>query len=163
MRAASAADLTIATSDFTIESFVRFGSVSGLQYILSQWGGANTNATKTWALRYTASALSFIYNFSNTVTSSSWTPVVGTIYHIALCRAAGQLRFFVNGVQLGSTVANTANIAVSSQFLRIGAEGDASNNDANTLNGRMDEVRITIGTGRYTANFAVPDEPFPRV
>lgn len=155
------ANLTVGTQDFTIECFIRFNTVTGSQDILSQWGGSASSTNRTMVFYYTANTLRFTYNqvFTQQV---AWTPITNTTYFVVVCRAAGVLRFFVDGVQVGANQANVTNLAVPATILRIGASGDASNVNTNFVNGRIDELRYTIGVGRYTANFTPPAVPFPR-
>jgi len=74
--------------------------------------------------------------------------------HWAVCRDASNLiRGFIDGVQVWSVT--DARTYASSAPLTIGTDG------ATPLTGSLDEVRITKGVARYTANFTPPSAPFP--
>lgn len=75
--------------------------------------------------------------------------------HVAWCRASGVLRIFVNG-QKGIEASMPTQFNQSSNY--IGGE-------VNTrfLNGYIDDLRITKGVARYTANFSPPSARFPDV
>jgi hypothetical protein len=77
--------------------------------------------------------------------------------HIAISRAAGTLRMFVGGVQQGA-IACTRTYTCNQ--LNIGVDGSGTSN-ANGYTGRMDDLRVTKGTGLYTANFTPPSAAFP--
>jgi len=80
---------------------------------------------------------------TTTFPSSTWT-------HVAVCKSGSSTRMFVNGTQVGSTYTDT-NAYVNNPIF-IGAQFDGSG----TLNGYIDDLRITNGVARYTANFNVP-------
>ena len=73
-------------------------------------------------------------------------------YHVALTRdASNNLRLFVDGEQKGATSANyTTDFTDADYFL-----GNITNTggSSRSLKGFLDEVRITVGQARYTANF----------
>ena len=74
--------------------------------------------------------------------------------HLAWTRQGATCRAFVNGILQGTgTRANAFNIS------RIGALGVLSNE----TNGYLDDIRITKGVARYTANFTPPTAPFPDI
>jgi hypothetical protein len=104
----------------------------------------DTDGANNFAL-YAAGANRLI---APSVVSNSWV-------HFAVCRASGITRFFLNGVQNGGTYSDTNNY--NHTTLRFGNNfvGNAG------LSGKLDEVRVTPGIARYTANFTPPTEPFP--
>jgi hypothetical protein len=67
------------------------------------------------------------------------------------------MRLFVNGVQDGS-VTNARNY--TNTALRVGSELYNSA-QGGEFNGYIDDLRITQGIARYTANFTPPTAPFP--
>lgn len=83
----------------------------------------------------------------------SWS--VGSFNHWAMTRASGTVRAFVNGALVFTT--SDSRTYTGSQGGFIGSS-TAANQGAI---GYIDEVRITKGVARYTANFAPPDKPFP--
>ena len=90
-------------------------------------------------------------SFATTFTISTW-------YHIAVSRSSGNLRCFVNGTQIGSTVTgSTYNYIPYTDGLstRFGKFGD----DRGRWQGYMEEIRFSK-TARYTANFTAPTAPF---
>jgi hypothetical protein len=84
----------------------------------------------------------------------------GTWHHIALTRDSGNaLRLFVDG-KLEATGSDTTNYTGYANRPIIGVHDYLVNQDY--FNGYVDEVRITPGVARYTANFSVPTTAFPK-
>jgi hypothetical protein len=111
----------------------------------------------------TSSILQVFMSISNTSWVSGGSATItgpalatNTWYHIALCRDGANIRLFVDGTQVGSTYnISTNSFTNSANVMNIG--GFSTTN----INGRIDEVRITKGVARYTANFTAPTEAFP--
>lgn len=164
------ADFDFGAGDFTIEFFVRLEAYSdsysgnyGAAIVSTYRGSGGLPAG--WQVRINGTSSSFttvnVYtgstdlNFSASFALSTW-------YHVAVCRVAGQLRVFVDGVQAGPVVSNTDSFdgsASGSRPLMIGSLNDATFKFY--LNGYLDEMRLTKGTGWYTADFTPPVAPFP--
>ena len=83
---------------------------------------------------------------------------LNTWYHVAVSRTGSSLQLFVNGV-VDAVATNTAALGDSSNVAKIGAEPAASQ----YFSGYIDDLRITKGAGRYTANFAPPVAAFPNL
>lgn len=81
-----------------------------------------------------------------------------TWYHVALTRNGSDLRLFLDGTQQGSTQTVSGALMTNSAQLTMAA---ASTNRDYGLKGHMDELRITKGVARYTANFTAPTAEFP--
>jgi hypothetical protein len=62
---------------------------------------------------------------------------------------------FINGTQEGSTFTDSTNFNQTNNLL-VGSDGVNT-----TLQGYMDEVRLTKGVARYTASFSAPSSAFP--
>lgn len=91
---------------------------------------------------------------------SSATVPLNQWVHIAIARASGVLRIFINGVQSyeGSHPIDLA----GSRVVQIGAyEAYSSNAAGGFFNGYLDDLRITKGGARYTAAFTPPTEAHP--
>jgi len=87
--------------------------------------------------------------------TAAGTIAVDTWYHVAASREGTSLRVFIDGVLVNtSTNSNNMNFG----RLRVGSNGS---NTGEWFHGWMDELRITKGVARYTANFTAPTAPFP--
>ena len=149
----AAANFTFGLGDFTIEMWLRLSSTSGAQYIFDfrpsgtfdgpypvlNWNGGSSNA-----LRYQTDA---------TVEITGPALSVNTWYHVALSRAAGQTRLFVNGGQVGSTFADTYDYTCPAGGPWFGGN---QSNSTGWLTGWIDDLRITKGAARYRSNFTPP-------
>lgn len=161
--AADSANWNFGSGPFTIELFARFAATeTAANVICSQWNAAASN--RAWSFDYFNNTLRFSYttNGSTTVTLTfAWTQSGGTWFHLALTRdGAGDVRAFIDGTQIGSTQAANVTIFDSTSNLWIGAI--ESSTPSNDFNGHIDELRITKGVARYTANFTAPTAAFPR-
>lgn len=78
----------------------------------------------------------------------------GSLVHIAITRSGTDLRMFVNGSQVGSTQTDTRDWQFDNTAY-IGSQGTNF-----YFNGRMDELRISKGVARWTANFTPPTSEY---
>jgi hypothetical protein len=92
--------------------------------------------------------LQFYYTGGSSVTSTGTIPAT-TWTHIAVTKSGNTVRLFINGVIDGSNAAFGTG-TVNTQALRIGVD---NTNAAGFFNGYIDDLRITRGFARYTANF----------
>jgi hypothetical protein len=80
---------------------------------------------------------------------------------VAITRSGTSGKFFINGTQSGST-GTINNFTDSSTVLAIGALDTSTGwNGPYPFNGYIDDLRITKGYARYTANFTAPTSAFP--
>ena len=131
--------------DFTIECFIRPTSISSTQVVIDQRTTANQTAIyvdiqpTTGAVRlYVLGA--YQITSTTTITAGAWS-------HIAVSRASGVTRLFVNGTVQATTYTD-ANV-YPARPAAIGASFQASNR----FTGYIDEVRISRGVSRYTTTF----------
>lgn len=151
---ASDADFNFGTSDFTVEAWVYLTSVTGNWFIASSsgsgglfFGYSTTEVPAGWGCGRTAIAWDHL---------SAWTASTSTWYHVALCRSGTSLRLFTDGVQRGATSTNSQSYNISTTSLTIGSQGAGL-----YMSGYMNDLRITKGVARYTADFTAPTGPFP--
>lgn len=149
--AASSADFAFGTGDFTIEFWAHFQLSAAYQIFVATklLGGA----TDGWSVFVSPSGLIGLYSNGFIVQGGSLSS--NTFYHIAVTRASGLVRAFANGSQVGTTASNTQNFTRNT--LAVGANVGGTE----TLNGYIDDLRITKGVARYTSNFTPPTAPFP--
>jgi hypothetical protein len=81
-----------------------------------------------------------------TVAENQWS-------HIAAVKSSAGLRLFVNGV--GQLFAISGTPSLASTPLTIGQY------QTTCINGYIDDLRITKGVARYSADFSVPTEAYP--
>jgi hypothetical protein len=89
--------------------------------------------------------------------SSSFAVALNTWAHVAVCRASGTVRLFVDGVIGGSSTTVTNMDGTGSSNLYVGTLGTSGTNQ---FAGHIDDLRITKGVARYTAAFTPPTAPF---
>lgn len=159
-------DWHLASNNFTIEAWIRptgYPANNGGGYamgIVTQ--SLSTSKSFQFGVNGSASAITGLY-FSGNEDQSLNTDVIApcflalnTWYHVAAVRNGNLIYLFVDGVCLnpGGT-AFSRNIQNSTTTLKIGAlDYDAT--FQYYFNGYIDDVRLTKGVGRYTANFELP-------
>jgi hypothetical protein len=147
---------TLGTGDFTVETWVNFTSTAGDPCICSGYADASNG----WYLQYYAGEIEFALG-NSAIIERAVVLSTGTWYHIAVTRASGSLRVFLDGVQQGATVTgNTSNFNVTNGFY-VAILNSTFAPSTRTLNGYIDDLRITKGVARYTAAFTPPTAAFP--
>jgi hypothetical protein len=145
-------DLTnFGTGDFTMECWI-YPTASGSLRTIVDTRGTDINAAYGWFLS-ASDKLDFLYKGSSPFRlTSSGSVSTNTWTHVAVCRASGTLRLFINGNIDGSaTVTDSLNGAAGTRI--GGGYADGSGNPGFYLTGYIDDLRITKGYARYTANF----------
>lgn len=147
--------------DFTMELFCFWTLATTTNFspvFAAKWNVASHNE---YIFYYFNGDLGFLYSTDGTTNAgvtAAWTPTQNIWYHIAAARSGNDLRFFVDGVQQGTTqtVTGTVYSAAQSSFY-------AFTDGANVTRAAcyFDEYRLTKGVARYTANFTPPAAPFP--
>ena len=157
----SSDNFNFGTDDFTVECFIRnvsspgqyfdiLGTANNAGYVGSNRGG--------WMLSYyTSQNLRFSYQYNNAwIFENSFANAlnINTWYHIAVTRQGNQLKCFVDGNQVGSTITDSTNL-ISTEPFNVGRGYGGTI----TTNSYIQDVRITKGLARYTANFTPPTDP----
>ncbi|WP_440111811.1 LamG domain-containing protein [Acidovorax sp. BL-A-41-H1] len=169
---------TFATGDFTIEAWVYIagnsaGDVDGNRsaailstwdtsaisgYILAIQGDSSTTGTglqlDSWGTAEAPAATFF--RASAAIAQNTW-------HHIAATVQGGTRRLFLNGVMLSGASSQSppgyTSFETFGRPLSIG--GTRNTTYPARLIGFIDDLRITKGVARYTANFTPPTEAFP--
>jgi len=143
----------LGSGPFTIECWVYFNSVSGTQFILSNY----QTSTIGYGLGLSSGTLGFWATGDVPDISTSITPATGIWYHLAVSGQSGAIKMFLNGTQIGSTFTGTPSLD-STNPLRIG--DGAGGAVTQPLNGHIDDLRVTKGVARYRYNFTPPTKAF---
>lgn len=167
LRANASAEFSFGAGDFTIETWASFASIPTTS---GNYAGMlccdNVSVLRGWILLVDGDRggkiafAAFSGGTSYTVTSTS-VPALSTLMHVAVAREGTSLRMFIDGVLTETTTIGTATTNdVSAVPMHIGCNYNNSN-PANSMNGLLDEIRITKGYARYTTNFTPPSAEFP--
>jgi hypothetical protein len=150
-------ELRFGTGNFTVEFWVYFPSTSPAATFVekgtgAEWGisvnpGGGGSGTFPLLFRWASTGS----NLTGQITANAWT-------HVAIVRegtGTNQTKFYIGGT-------NTDTLTVSTNFnqtgtLFVGARSGGSE----PLNGYIQDLRITNGYARYTANFTAPTAAFP--
>lgn len=157
------ANAAMGTADFTIEFWINSTQTSRTDPIGVK---AATSTVGWWGLvanRTSSGQLEWLENTNSRISASSTNWNNGSWNHVAVTRSGSSVRMFVNGTQVGSTyttsfsygVNGTNNYALMIGYLFAGG--------VNSLNGYIDDLRITKGYARYTTTFTPPTAAFPNI
>jgi hypothetical protein len=141
--APASADWTFGSGDFTVDCWFNRNGGDGTQRYLvgtNDWaiGLYDTNRVIFYVAGGTTSVVG-----TTSITTTGW-------HHIAALRTSNTLKLFIDGVQEGGDVAYAGSMS-SNRILYIG-----DNSFGDEWNGWIDEVRISKGVARWSANFTPP-------
>lgn len=162
--AATDAAANLPAGDFTIEAWVRFdAAATNTGTIVGRYSGNRGG----WRLECSQSG--GLLRFFTTWTTSAAGPVVaatglawalGQWYHVAVTRQGTTYRLFRDGALLATLSNETRTIETNpSTPIEVGSYAAAFVDETHI--GLIDDLRITVGTARYTAAFTPPTEAFP--
>jgi len=148
--------LYIGSGDFTIEGWLYLNALGSVRAIVSQFSSGGTGPG--WTLYTKTNNVLEFYGGSGTVTVTGTTAIAATTWtHFAVVRSGSTITIYVNGVAGGSAT----NSSFSDDTTALGYVGGRADSAGLALNGYIDDLRITKGYARYTANFTPPAAPFP--
>ena len=153
------------TTEFCIEFYAKYnGSSPAAQGVIKRWssvGGAGSTEQyyiESQSGRWFAGVHRGGGAVTQVATGVGDVMTVGNWYHVALVREGNTLKIYQDGVLKDSNTLATPNIqAVSTPtelFRRL------NTGSTSQWAGMLDEVRVTVGHPRYTANFTPPAGQF---
>lgn len=156
-------DFNFGSGDFTIDFWIYPISLGTTQLIYSQHNASFNDYLRIGIFGYSTGDLFFACDDEGSTVVGFSTDggilIADTWQHIALVRNSNTWYIFLNGVSqtltLRSGSYSGAMPDISGQ-IAIGGRSDGSQ----SLNGYLDEFRISKGVARYTTNFAVPTIPY---
>jgi hypothetical protein len=157
----SNASFDFGSGNFTVEFWIYFNSVTGFRSLFNKrsntsvtnwiWLGTNNSSLVTYISSNGSSwDIANLFNFGNTALST------GQWYHIALVRNGTEIAAYVNGTKSANTITTSSSINFGSYNFNIGGDTDNFYSYA-----YIDDLRITKGVARYTANFTPPTAQLP--
>ena len=155
LTAPTSPQFAFSTGNWTIEGWVYPSSVTALQSLID----TRATATSTTGVLVSITALGFIsVTVNNAILFTSSTAMtLSTWVHVAVVQNGTTITLYLNGTK-PTTGSGTSSTSLTDQYLRLGASAGTA---ANFYNGYLDDVRITKGVARYTANFTPPTAAFP--
>jgi len=145
-------DIQLGTGNFTIEFWVYLNAISAARGFVAK-GGASTG----WLVSL-VSTNTVRFTFTTSTITSTGTLAASTWYHIAVVRegtGSNQTKIYINGTNDGTGTVSTDFNQTESMYVGANRTG------GDALNGFIDDLRITKGIARYTANFTPPTAAFP--
>ncbi len=144
------ADWDIGLEDWTVEFSVRQSPIPAVAHFLDMGSYGNNNGI---GVQYVAASrrLYALINGTEYTTTLEKEFLGDTWYHVAISRSGDTLRSFVNGEELGGFT-DTTDIDAGSHGLTVGR----TSVDTYDISGRLDNLRISRGIARYTADFNPP-------
>jgi hypothetical protein len=142
--------LNLGTGSFTVEAWINLSAMSSDYFVISAagTGGAFFGFQGSTNIGYGRNAVAWDYTVASGMSVGVW-------YHIAWCRSSTSMRIFVNGTQVGTTQTTSQAYDLTTTSTNVANQG------LYYLNGYIQDLRITKGIARYTANFSVPTAAFP--
>ncbi len=153
------ADWDFGSGAFTLEGRIRWGSLVGAEGVLAK---PNTGTNYSPFLIYhTGGNLVFSSSSNNTSWDVASAVVIGAIvidtwYAWAVSRVGSSIYLFMNGT-LNNTVTFAGSLLATTTVVNIGCFTGAGN----FMHGYNDELRVTKGIGRYSANYTLATAAFP--
>ena len=144
----------LSTSDFTIEFWVYPTSFADNRHITGLAVGSNTTRSFYVVLSITTGIPVFYYYVNGTTAitlTGSSAPALNTWSHIAVIRASGTTKIYLNGVQVATGTAQSgAMYANGSSVFTIGREAGFN---GSYVAGYVSNFRLVNGTAVYTGAF----------
>jgi len=160
-------DFNLGSSDFTIDFWLYYYNSSDSPTFCGQgdYSGSSMLNSSFRVIEHASNGFSFYYytggntavdiHFNQNVPENEWV-------HLAVVRNNTYLDLYINGNSIGSYNIGTTILYNSTSDLNIGAFFPESHNGDvwGTVDGYMDEFRISKGIARWIGNFTPPDKPY---
>ena len=153
-------NLSLGSGNFTIECWVYANSIGLFNGVFAQWPNDGGSVNNSFVLESVASNMRFYWCAGSTAfgPATLGTITTGSWIHYAICRSGNTLYPFKNGI-LGTTVSITQTLNSPTSNITVGGLVAGSG----YWDGYIDDLRITKGVARYTANFTPPTQAFPNL
>ena len=155
------ADYTLGTSNFTVDLWFNWNGGTGVRgFLAGQGSSGGAVADGSFIIEHQTtdkirvgvceSTTLFAVISTTSISTTGW-------HHVALVRTGNVLRLFLDGVQEGGDVAFTGTVNDSTEVLSVGAWGALA---TITMNGWIDEFRLSVGIARWTENVTPPTSAY---
>ena len=145
--------LAFGTGDFTIECWINAPATQA-----AYAGIYVSRNTATVVIQFDASGAGIVVYFAGQVAASTTNITGGAWHHVAFVRYGGVCKIYIDGTAGSFSLTDNANILYGTVPTLIGND---SFNSSRYFTGYLDDLRVTKGVARYTANFTPPTQAFP--
>lgn len=145
-------DQRLGTGNFTIECWLYLSATGTARGIV----GKGTSTTG-WLLS-TDSSNKVVFTYASSTITSTGALSGSTWYHLAVVRegtGSNQTKIYIDGTNDGTGTVSTDFTQTNAAYVGANRTG------GDPMNGYIDDLRITKGVARYTANFTPPTAAFP--
>ena len=151
IEASSSDGFNMGTGEFTYEGWFYLTSLSNSFSFFDQWAADASGNFQIWHSTAASGKIRWYYSGNSLITSTT-TLSINQWYHIAFVRSSGVLKMYINGT------ADATTLSFSSQYGKTGSlwMGWQHTNSTGTPLYYIDDIRVTKGVARYTANFTPP-------
>lgn len=157
LSAANSSDFDFSASDATIECWIYPTAYHSICSMPFSQRGVN-NGGGGWDLGYGSSGSLFLQSSSSDLSAPNGSIKLNEWQHVAFVKgSSNSAKLFVNGIIVAS---GTLAFNASAITPRIGRCYD-NNGGPLPVIGYMQDMRITKGVARYSANFSIPTSAFP--
>ena len=147
------------SEQFTVEMWINFSNVNGEQQIIENYNGASGPGWTIFKAGDSRGIALYVAGVGSIDTGVQ--PQANTWHHLSFCRDGTNGYIFLDGNLIGSLASfGTSEYFQNQQPLHIARRNPADGRDF-WANAYIDDVRITKGVARYTANFTPPTEAHP--
>lgn len=150
--------LNFGTGDFTVEMGVYVIAHTNATAALVSSGGSTWSSGEC-ILRFNNGGVLSLFTNSGGVLISTTPFPTGQWQHVAMCRSGGAVSIYQGGVAVVSG-SMSGHLNFSNNLKSFVGYSDF---DKLSLNGYVDDLRVTKGLARYTSNFTPPSTPFPDI
>lgn len=153
----ASSSLALGTGDFTIEWWQYFTPDLGFESVIDYRPTGVNTASYFVLFHLNSTTLQFFAGSARinaTVANSQW-------QHIACVRSNGTTKIYVDGTQSGASYTDSNDYLLADR--RPVLFGQGFTEGGTPFNGYIDDLRITKGVARYTANFTPPAAKLPNL
>jgi hypothetical protein len=153
---AASQEFAFDSGNFTIEFWYYPTTDTEQQSPFTQYTSTQGIGSHGLFLNYATNTITWYLNgnASTRITQTGGLPALNAWTHIAGVRDSGVVKLYFNGVALADQETILSSMGKSDAIFEFGSISAP-------LVGYIDDIRITKGIARYTANFTPPTLPFP--
>ena len=152
------------TANFTIESWVNLSATGQFNPIVLFGRDSHSGITCDISSSNNPRIIADIGGSWGVVATGSTSFTTGQWYHLAFVRNGSSFKIYVDGVEDASATDSGSITAATSDSSSVAQIGYLRTNGGSDryFDGYLDDVRVTKGIARYTADFTPPDAALPK-